>query len=147
MVLDRTQFCAMRSVVACSQDHYVCGLLSSTFQPTEGIEMNRFRMILSAAVVVAFLVLSSSVSFAQTSNGTIAGTMTDKTGGAVPKATVAASSQEVGEKRSTVTDSVGTYRIESLLPGKYLVIVTAIVPLLVCAKLTLLERTRNATTT
>ena len=87
--------------------------------------MNRFRMILSAAVVVAFLVLSSSVSFAQTSNGTIAGTMTDKTGGAVPKATVAASSQEVGEKRSTVTDSVGTYRIESLLPGKYLVIVTA----------------------
>src|SRR5437879_13181178 len=99
MVLDRTQFCAMRSVVACSQDHYVCGLLSSTFQPTEGIEMNRFRMILSAAVVVAFLVLAASVSFAQTSNGTLAGVITDKTGSVVPNATVTASHMERSEER------------------------------------------------
>src|SRR5437879_6725901 len=128
MVLGRTQFCAMRSVVAClaCDLRSLCGLLSSTFQPTEGIEMNRFRMILSAAVVVAFLVLAASVSFAQTSNGTLAGVITDKTGSVVPNATVTASHMELGgEKHTVIADSLGGYRIESLLPGKYEVVFKA----------------------
>src|SRR2546427_188292 len=87
--------------------------------------MNRFRMILSAAVVVAFLVLAASVSFAQTSNGAIAGVISDKTGAVVPKATVSATSVGMGEKREATTDSIGSYRIEALIPGKYVVVVTA----------------------
>jgi len=62
---------------------------------------------------------------AQTSNGVIAGTITDKTGAVVPGATVAVSSESQGVKRTSTTDSVGAYRIESLLPGRYIVVVTA----------------------
>src|SRR2546422_8323863 len=87
--------------------------------------MNRFRMILSATVVFAFLVLAGSVSFAQTSNGAIAGVISDKTGAVVPKATVSATSVGMGEKREATTDSIGSYRIEALIPGKYVVAVTA----------------------
>src|SRR3989441_7126506 len=87
--------------------------------------MNRFRMILSATVVFAFLVLAGSVSFAQTSNGAIAGVISDKTGAVVPKATVSATSVGMGEKREATTDSIGSYRIEALIPGKYVVVVTA----------------------
>lgn len=87
--------------------------------------MNRFSIVRILVVGFAMLFLAAGVGFAQTSNGTIAGGMTDKTGAAVPSATVTASSTEVGEKRSATTDGVGTYRIESLLPGRYLVVVTA----------------------
>ena len=87
--------------------------------------MNRFSIVRILVVGFAMLFLAAGVSYAQTSNGAIAGGMTDKTGAAVPGATVTASSTEVGEKRSATTDGVGTYRIESLLPGKYLVVVTA----------------------
>ncbi len=87
--------------------------------------MNRFSIVRILVVGFAMLFLAAGVGFAQTSNGAIAGGMTDKTGAAVPGATVAASSTELGEKRSTTTDGVGTYRIESLLPGKYMVVVTA----------------------
>jgi outer membrane receptor protein involved in Fe transport len=63
---------------------------------------------------------------AQTSNGTIVGTITDKTGGAVISASVKVSSKEFGEvPRTVTTDSAGGYRFESLLPGTYVVTVTA----------------------
>ncbi len=87
--------------------------------------MNRFSIVRILVVGFAILFLAAGVSYAQTSNGAIAGGMTDKTGAAVPGATVTASSTDVGEKRGTTTDGVGTYRIESLLPGKYLVVVIA----------------------
>lgn len=87
--------------------------------------MNRFSILRGFAFFAVVVFLAAGVSFAQTSNGTIAGTIADKTGGAVPSATVTASSSELGTKRSTTTDGVGTYRIESLPPGKYMVVVTA----------------------
>ena len=62
----------------------------------------------------------------QTSNGTIVGTITDKTGAAVPKATVKVASEQYGEvPRAVTTDAAGSYRFESLLPGTYEVTVTA----------------------
>ena len=88
--------------------------------------MNRFSILRGFAFFAVVVFLAAGVSFAQTSNGTIAGAMTDKSGGAVPGATVTASSAELGGgKHSTTTDSVGTYRIEALTPGKYQVVVTA----------------------
>jgi outer membrane receptor protein involved in Fe transport len=66
------------------------------------------------------------LAFAQTSTGTIAGTVTDKTGASVPKATVKASSAQFGrDLRVTTTDSTGGYQLESLLPGTYTVTVEA----------------------
>jgi hypothetical protein len=68
--------------------------------------------------IVAALILTMPL-FAQTSNGTIAGVVTDQTGAAVVNATVTAKSLATGSSRSAQTNSVGAYRIESLIPGGY----------------------------
>lgn len=63
---------------------------------------------------------------AQTSNGAIAGTVTDKSGGAVVKATVTATSKDLGTVLgSAFTDASGGYRIDALIPGNYRVSVKA----------------------
>jgi outer membrane receptor protein involved in Fe transport len=62
---------------------------------------------------------------AQTSNGAIVGTVTDKTGAVVPKAKVKGTSNETGLVRETETDSAGSYRLENLPPGRYSVTVQA----------------------
>src|SRR6476646_330224 len=83
-------------------------------------------LISSLALVIAlvFCGLGATTGFAQTSNGTIAGSILDKSGAAVPNATVEATSEDRGgDPRVVQTDNSGTYRIESLLPGKYTVVV------------------------
>ena len=57
--------------------------------------------------------------WAQTSNGTLVGSVTDPTGAVVPNAAVSAVSAQYGQPHETHTDSVGTYRLESLQPGSY----------------------------
>ena len=77
-------------------------------------------------VMVALVALAVVPGYAQTSNGTIAGTITDKSGGALVKATVTATNQDLGKTLGTaVTDSSGGYRIDALFPGKYTVSVKA----------------------
>lgn len=66
-----------------------------------------------------FAFLYSSVAGAQTSNGSIIGTVTDSTGGAVVGAKVTATSEQTSLSRTTTTDSQGGYRIESVIPGTY----------------------------
>jgi outer membrane receptor protein involved in Fe transport len=80
---------------------------------------------LFALIVAASMILASGAA-AQTSNGTIVGTITDKTGAAVANASVKASSQQFGEvPRVATTDTAGGYRFESLLPGTYTVTISA----------------------
>jgi hypothetical protein len=77
-------------------------------------------------LVLGLLLIFAGNALSQSSNGSIVGTVTDKTGGAVANASVKVTSVDRGgETRSTATDSVGTYRISSLLPGKYKVTVEA----------------------
>ncbi len=79
----------------------------------------------------AILVLFSLVLFApgpvaaQTSNGTLVGAVTDQTGAVIPGVDVKVVSPQFGEVHEATTDSVGTYRIESLQPGTYSVTFTA----------------------
>ncbi len=68
-------------------------------------------------VLVAFL-LPVAV-FAQTSNGTIVGTVTDQSGAVVPKVAIKAESTLLNVTRETTSDSAGTFRLESLSPGTY----------------------------
>jgi len=56
---------------------------------------------------------------AQSSEGTLVGTVTDASGAVVPNASVDAVSPQYGELHHVTTDSVGTYRIENLQPGTY----------------------------
>jgi len=76
--------------------------------------------------LLAVLLVCAGNAFAQSSNGTISGTVTDKTGGAVANATVkVVSIDRGGETHNSTTDSVGTYRVSSLLPGRYKVTIEA----------------------
>src|SRR6202140_2711289 len=86
--------------------------------------MNTAKSLLQA-VVLLLVVLVSEIAWAQTSNGTLVGSVVDPTGAVVQKATVSAMSSLYGQPHETHTDSVGTYRLESLQPGVYAVTVTA----------------------
>jgi len=77
-------------------------------------------------LLAAMFMLFGPGATAQTSNGTIVGAITDKTGGAVANATVkVASIDRGGEIRTATTDAAGTYRVSSLLPGRYKVTIEA----------------------
>ena len=87
--------------------------------------ISRTGRLLFLAACITSLILTPSLR-AQTSNGSIVGTIVDKTGGAVVKATVSATSQDFGTiMGSAITDGSGGYRIDALVPGKYTVSVKA----------------------
>lgn len=71
------------------------------------------------------LLLLAGLSFAQATKGTIAGTVSDKTGAVVTGASVTAAAKNGGETRTTTTGGNGEYRIESLNPGVYIVTVSS----------------------
>src|SRR5262249_11117420 len=83
------------------------------------------RGVVVFGLAMLILALTPGLLLAQTSNGTIVGKVTDKTGASVPNAEVTATDAERGGGRTTETDSSGAFRIESLLPGHYLVSVKA----------------------
>src|ERR1017187_7871715 len=76
-------------------------------------------------VMICFAFVVGSTAFAQATNGTIAGTVVDPSGAAVAGASVKATSLETNDTRSAVTSKVGSYRIESVPPGNYKVLVSA----------------------
>ena len=78
--------------------------------------------------IVLFVLLTAgapAILLAQTSNGTIAGSVVDPKDAVVPKADIKAVSPQFGAVRETQTDSIGTYRMESLQPGIYDVTISA----------------------
>jgi hypothetical protein len=94
------------------------------------IEMNRnLRELLRSAsallAVLTFVLVLSGIAVAQTSNGTIAGVVTDPQGAVVSNATVTATSVATGETKKTTTNASGAYRIESVSPGVYTISVKA----------------------
>src|SRR5580700_5019530 len=82
--------------------------------------INRVR---PALLLVAVLI--SGGARAQTSNGTLLGSVVDPSGAVLPRASVSAVSSQYGQTHETRTDSVGTYRLESLEPGVYAVTISA----------------------
>jgi hypothetical protein len=76
-------------------------------------------------VLVLFASVFAIVASAQTSNGTVIGTVTDASGGAVVAANVTATSVENGAVRATTSNDQGNYRIESVIPGTYNISVSA----------------------
>ncbi|MGI9074637.1 MAG: carboxypeptidase regulatory-like domain-containing protein, partial [Bryobacteraceae bacterium] len=77
---------------------------------------------------ILFAVLSFSltaVAWAQTGDGSIAGSVRDSSGGAIPNATVTISSVQQGFTRDTTSNASGDYLVAGLPPGSYNVSVTA----------------------
>jgi hypothetical protein len=74
----------------------------------------------------AFLFLTAAVSLhAQTTNGSIQGTVTDPSGGAVAGASVTARNMDTGLTQMTTTTDAGIYSLPNLPPGRYSVTVEA----------------------
>jgi outer membrane receptor protein involved in Fe transport len=89
------------------------------FEGGDFMKLRNFLTGVLALAVGASLILAGSA-VAQTSNGTIVGTVTDRAGGVIVGATVKVTSiDRGGEARTATTDSSGTYRLATLQPGKY----------------------------
>ncbi|MGH9556044.1 MAG: carboxypeptidase-like regulatory domain-containing protein, partial [Terriglobales bacterium] len=83
--------------------------------------MTKFFSLRSSVALFSILFLLTGLAFAQATKGTIAGTVSDKTGAVVTGATVTVTAKDGGETRSATSGSNGEYRIESLTPGIYAV--------------------------
>jgi len=73
----------------------------------------------SLCTLVAALSLLTVNLLAQTSRGTLTGTVTDNTGAVVSKATVKITQQGTGATRQTTTNSAGIYRFDAVDLGTY----------------------------
>src|SRR5256714_3544621 len=74
------------------------------------------------AVLFLVLFLVPLGAFAQSSNGSISGTITDESGGALPGVTVTVTNNDTHAMRSAVSNSVGHYEIPLLPPATYSVV-------------------------
>lgn len=88
--------------------------------------MHRFlRSLFRNTILLALAVILAPAAPAQTANGTIAGTVVDATGAAIPGANITATDLATGISRKATSNSAGGYRIEAVQPGTYRVVVTA----------------------
>ena len=69
--------------------------------------------------LLAWLLASPAGVWAQTTTGSLAGTVSDETGGVLPDVTVGLAGDQVVGTRTTVTDRQGRYRFSALQPGSY----------------------------
>src|SRR5215831_12313211 len=75
--------------------------------------------------VVCFITLACVPAMAQTTTGSIVGTVTDRTGAVVPGATLTVTNIDTGGTNKTITDSSGNYAVTPLPVGHYSVTVEA----------------------
>lgn len=68
-------------------------------------------------VLGGFLIAAQGM--AQTTSGTISGTLFDETGAVLPGVTVTVTHLETGEKRTVLSDDAGRYRVPQLALGDY----------------------------
>jgi Carboxypeptidase regulatory-like domain len=85
--------------------------------------MKNFIKICSLMLVFAFVFATTA--FGQSSQGALAGTVTDPTGAVVPGAKVLAVNAATGAKSQTVSTSSGDYKFTELSVGAYTVTTTA----------------------
>src|ERR1700682_3406062 len=72
-----------------------------------------------AFVALLFSPLFLSTAYAQVAGATLSGTVTDQSGGVVPKAAISIKNIATGGARASTTDPVGFYSAPNLLPGTY----------------------------
>ena len=72
-----------------------------------------------SAFMALLLIFASTMALAQTSRGTITGSVTDPTGAVVPKATVTLTDKATNIVRTTETNASGLYRFDAVNLGEY----------------------------
>src|SRR5438105_14548146 len=72
------------------------------------------------SIATAFLFLVFAVrTFAQSSNATVSGTVSDSSGALIPGVSVTAKNTQTGIVSMVLTNESGTYNLASLQPGVY----------------------------
>jgi len=79
------------------------------------------RVVVVLSCLFALLWIGSSVAMAQSSAGTVTGTVTDSTGASVPNAAVTLTDAATGGVRSATTNDKGLYTFPYVNPGSYTV--------------------------
>ena len=77
----------------------------------------RGRTVLSLLLLTCFAFSASS--FAQTTNATLSGTVSDSSGALIPGVTITATNSGTGIVNTTVTNEAGAFNFASLQPGAY----------------------------
>ncbi len=84
------------------------------------------RCAVSVVTFLAALLLLTIPSFGQSlTSGSVAGTITDPTGAAVPGAAVTLKNRDTGSVQTTTTNGTGAYRFDLLNPGNYSISTTS----------------------
>ena len=81
--------------------------------------MTHSRIWTALAPLAAAMLASATLASAQGTTGSIAGFVTDDTGGALPGATVTVRHVDTDQRRVLVADAAGRYRAQQLAPGTY----------------------------
>src|SRR5499426_959202 len=76
-------------------------------------------MKILAVVLIVVLYLCPVLSFSQTSNATVGGTVQDATGAFIPGVSVTATNTGTGIVTTVVSNEAGAYQFASLQPGTY----------------------------
>ena len=92
-------------------------------QTTENRPSARFHMLLLATICMIAMIAAPSMRAQAT--GSFSGTVSDKSGSAIPEATVVATAEATGMARDVKTDSSGHYLLPLLPVGNYTVRVDA----------------------
>ena len=80
---------------------------------------SRTLAALSLSVALALIVVVPAPAAAQTGSSTIAGLISDESGGAIPGVSVRIVNEDTGVAIETVTNEAGLYRVTALVPGRY----------------------------
>src|SRR5689334_1478088 len=70
-------------------------------------------------VLIAAFLLPAAGGFAQTTNGSILGTVTDSSGAVIAGAAISVTNLGTSEKRQAISDASGIYRFLDVAPGRY----------------------------
>ncbi|MPZ20385.1 MAG: TonB-dependent receptor plug domain-containing protein [Luteitalea sp.] len=82
--------------------------------------MRKRRLVVwGGGLALSVLVTCASVSFAQGTNGSVAGALVDPAGAAVPGASLLLLNEQTGIERTTTSDAAGRYLFPSVPPGVY----------------------------
>src|SRR3712207_4766986 len=82
-------------------------------------------MIMRTIFLLAVVLTLAATSLAQTSRGTVSGTVVDPNGAVIAGASVTLTNDETSVSRTTVTNDEGVYRFDAVDLGSYTVKITA----------------------
>jgi hypothetical protein len=83
------------------------------------------KLLLKCSVAVLFTLMFTGVTFAQSTFGTILGTVRDSAENVLPNATISISNTGTSSTRTVTADSVGNFSFSNLDPGSYALAVEA----------------------